>query len=246
MIIKSMVFSILLLSISPNIFSKSTEKMIINSTDGIKLTADYYKSKTKKSLGIILLCHQAGWSRGEYNETGPWLASLGFDAIAIDQRSGKEINNVKNLASIQAKGKNLATDYIAARPDIEAALKTLRTRFKKKIILVGSSYSAALSVRLAGEGNVHIRAVAAFSPGEYFANKQYLKEVMAKIKVPTFITASKSEIDKNLKLWKIAPEKNVTIFRPKSEGFHGSRALWTSKNGFQDYREEFKTFLNSL
>jgi len=34
------------------------------------------------------LFHQAGSNRGEYAMIGPMLAALGFNALAIDQRSG--------------------------------------------------------------------------------------------------------------------------------------------------------------
>ena len=240
------IYSILLLVLTHTSFTTyAADKIEIQSTDGLTISADYYPSE-KKSLGVILLCHQAGWSRGEYTKTGPWLASLGYDAIAIDQRSGRTINGIKNLVAEQAKKNKLDTNYISAKPDIEAAIQAISKRFKQKIILLGSSYSAGLAVRLAGEGHPKLKAIAAFSPGEYYENKSYLQEVLGKIKVPTFITASKKEVQQYQQLWKLIPTNVLTLSVPNSRGHHGSRALWKSKTGYQEYRAEFQRFLKSL
>ena len=240
------IYSILLLVLTHTGFATyAANKIEIQSTDGLTISADYYPSKTKP-LGVILLCHQAGWSRGEYKETGPWLAALGYDAVAIDQRSGRKINGVKNLVAAQAKKNKLDTNYISAKPDIEAAIQTIAKKFKQKIILLGSSYSAGLAVRLAGEGHPQLKAIAAFSPGEYYDNKSYLQEVVKNIKIPSFITASKKEIGQYQKLWRLIPANVLTLSAPNSKGHHGSRALWKSKAGYQEYRAEFQRFLKSL
>ena len=66
-----------------------------DSADGLKITADLYLSHDK-SKPFVVLCHQASWSRGEYREIAPKLIALGFNCMAIDQRSGNEVNDVKN------------------------------------------------------------------------------------------------------------------------------------------------------
>ena len=45
---------------------------------------------------VLVLFHQAGWSRGEYREIAPKLNELGYICLAIDQRSGKGVNGVAN------------------------------------------------------------------------------------------------------------------------------------------------------
>ena len=76
------------------------------SKDGLKITADLYESKKSNSDTFILLFHQAGWSRGEYNETAPKLNNLGYTCLAVDQRSGGEVNNVTNQTHLRAEKAN--------------------------------------------------------------------------------------------------------------------------------------------
>jgi len=56
------------------------------SKDGLMITADSYEMLPGK--GFILLCHQADFSRGEYTETAKRLNEMGYNCLAIDQRSG--------------------------------------------------------------------------------------------------------------------------------------------------------------
>ena len=66
-----------------------------SSADDTQLTADVY-APHDKSNPFIVLCHQAGWSRGEYRDIAPKLNQLGFNCMAIDQRSGEAVNDVAN------------------------------------------------------------------------------------------------------------------------------------------------------
>ena len=43
------------------------KKIVFNSEDGLEITADLYL-KNDESTPFIVLCHQAGGSRGEYQE----------------------------------------------------------------------------------------------------------------------------------------------------------------------------------
>src|SRR3972149_6331103 len=71
------------------------------STDALLITADlYFVSDT---LPYMILCHQAGYSRGEYMETADKFCNLGYNCLAIDQRSGKEVNGVKNKTATLAE-----------------------------------------------------------------------------------------------------------------------------------------------
>jgi len=48
----------------------------IDSLDGLKITADLYMKSSDKAQPFIVLCHQAGWSRGEYREIAPKLNAI--------------------------------------------------------------------------------------------------------------------------------------------------------------------------
>ncbi|MFO7938187.1 MAG: hypothetical protein R6U66_00390, partial [Bacteroidales bacterium] len=113
------------------------ESVVINSTDSLMLKGDYYPNAGNEKP-LILLFHQAGYSRGEYREIAPKLNELGFRCLAIDQRSGKEVNGITNEAFEQASEKGLSTDYVDALPDLRAAVEYAQRHYKaKEIILWG-------------------------------------------------------------------------------------------------------------
>ncbi len=239
-------YLILLLLLGPlgtSLAAKNTIQM--QTPDGLTVFADHYPAE-KISKGVVLLCHQAFWSRGEYAETAPWLAGLGYTVVAIDQRSGRKANGIKNKTAAQARKKGLKRGYLNAKIDLETAIKALTVKFSKDVILVGSSYSAGLALRLAGERHPGIKAVAAFSPGEYFKPKTYVQEVLPNISVPTLITGSKREVKKRTNWWEKAPQNKTTIFKPSVRGYHGSRSLWKSKKGSKEYRKALQEFLSQV
>lgn len=224
----------------PNIFVVKTR---FPSKDSLTISADLYEVNGKKP--IVLLCHQAGFSRGEYKDTAIKLNHLGYSCLAIDQRSGKIANEVSNETAQRAKDKGLSTTYLDARQDIEAAIDYLYDiNENQPIILVGSSYSASL-VLLIGKENIKVKAVAAFSPGEYLKGIN-MSDKLYDYKKPVFVTSSKKEIQQieNLKIDVI---KGVyRHFKPSIAGIHGSRALWESTEGSDKYWEAFEVFLKKI
>lgn len=212
------------------------------SKDGLTITADLYSIKDSKNF--ILLCHQAGFSRGEYIEAAKKLNNLGYSCLAIDQRSGKVANNVINETAKLAKEKGLDTNYFDAKPDIDSAIDYAYKLHGNKIILVGSSYSAALSLLIATT-NDKIKAVAAFSPGEYLDGVN-LTESILNLNKPTFVTSSKKEIEQVAGIIKSIKSKQVTHFKPEVDGIHGSRALWKKTVGNNTYWKSFIDFLSRV
>lgn len=245
---KYLSYAILILFFSncsaPNNNTDFTGKTIeIKTKDGITITADIYE--TSKEAPYILLFHQANFSRGEYREIAPKLNKMGFNCIAIDQRSGKAVNGVTNETHLNAKKQHKKTKYPDALTDLETTLEYAQNTLKaKKIILWGSSYSAALVLYLASQNKV--AGVLSFSPGEYFTLKsKKIQDYASQINCPVFITSSKSEE----KDWKsIYNEINADkiFFLPKTAGFHGSKALWESKKGHQEYWKAVKSFLEQF
>lgn len=134
------------------------ETVTFASQDGIPVTTDLYMAYDKKAP-LILLCHRANWSRGEYLEIAPKLNLLGFNAIAIDQRSGKTKNDVDNATKKAAEEAGKGTTYLDAIQDIQAAIDYASKLSKKKIILWGSSYSSSLGFMLAKSNSDKIAAL---------------------------------------------------------------------------------------
>ncbi len=217
------------------------------SKDEVNITADLYMSTNKKAP-YILLCHQALYSRGSYREIAVQLNGMGYNCLAIDQRSGLSAKNIPNETHKAAKNKNKPTKYINALPDIEAALEFLSNDLKAtSTILWGSSYSASLALYIASKNSDKLTGVLAFSPGEYFKIKdKTIAEYASAITCPAFITSSKSEAKKLQPIFNNIPSKNKFNFIPETKGFHGSKALWSTKNGNEAYWTAVKQFLREL
>jgi len=122
-------FSLLLMVFS----SSAQQKVTFESKDGLTITADLYVSSTQNPY--IILLHQAGYSRGEYHEIAPRLVNLGYNCLALDQRSGDGVNYIKNETAVRAKEKNLPVSYLDALPDIHAAIDFMKQKSNRPIVL---------------------------------------------------------------------------------------------------------------
>lgn len=223
--------------------SVAQQTVTFEAKDGLTITADLYVSSTQNPY--IILLHQAGYSRGEYREIAPKLLNLGYNCLAIDQRSGDEVNFVKNETAARAKEKKLPTNYLDALPDIYAAIDFVKSKSEKPIVLWGSSYSASLSLITAPE-KLKVCALVVFSPGEYFEPSNFIQSKISKISVPVLALSSKSENPELVKLLSVVPKQLVTIFKPTEEGEHGSSALWKSNKSNKEYWMAVTMFFSKL
>lgn len=230
----------------------SFKKLSFKSDDEIAITADLYMAHQDKKTPFIVLCHQAGWSRGEYLEIAPKLNALGFNCLAIDQRSGGEVNGVSNetarkAAAVAAK----PVQFPDAEQDMVAAISYAKTNYAQgKLILWGSSYSAGLALRIAGEHPDKIDGVLAFAPGEYFErsgkSRNWVQQSARKIGDPVFITSAKNEFKKWRSISEAVPAGLLHTFLPKTKGNHGSRALWEKFSDNKSYWVAVKAFLKQI
>ncbi|MCP5064244.1 MAG: alpha/beta hydrolase [Ignavibacteriae bacterium] len=217
------------------------------SEDGLIISADTY-IKHKLNAPLILLFHQAGWSRGEYIEIAPKLNDLGFNCIAVDQRSGEKVNDIINKTHSRATTANKPTAYLDAYVDMVATLSFAKDNYSKGEVLVwGSSYSAALVLKLASEQKGKIDGVLSFSPGEYFVRfgktETFISDFAKNITVPIFITSAKNEKPNWENIFNSVSSENKHYFLPKTNGNHGSRALWSKFEDCNDYWNAVIPFL---
>lgn len=232
---------------SPLPTEQTTTTVTFPTTDNLSVTADLYWTGDANAA-FILLFHQADYSRGEYLEIAPKLNALGYNCLAIDQRSGGSVNGVVNETSKAAKAAGLPTAYPDAYADLQAALQYVESTYApKKLIVWGSSYSSSLSLILASQHPDEIAAVLAFSPGEYFKlDGKKIADYAANITQPAFITSAKSEE----KAWRgIADQIKSTgsvFFVPKGSGRHGSSALINQTPNNAEYWTAVEQFLASL
>ncbi|MEN8248001.1 MAG: alpha/beta fold hydrolase [Bacteroidota bacterium] len=242
---------LIVLLLSLWVFESQEKKTIsFESADGITITADLYMTHDK-TAPLIVLFHQARWSRGEYEEIAPRLNLLGYNCMAVDLRSGGEVNGVVNQTTISAEKAMKETRYIDSYPDIDAAVKYAKQYFAEgKLIIWGSSYSSALALRYAGEHTDLIDAVLSFSPGEYFKSQgktaTYITEGAAKITAPVFITSAKGEKAGWWKIYEAIPSESKYYFLPETAGNHGSRALWSKFGDSLRYWDAVEKFLETI
>lgn len=222
------------------------------SLDGLTVSADLYKLKDPKSP-VIILFHQAGWSRGEYNEIAPKLNDLGFSCLAVDLRSGGKINGVVNETFQNAVEKKYKTYYLNAYIDMAAAVAYVQKNIKpSKLIIWGSSYSSSLVFKLGADFSSIVHAILAFSPGEYFENSSekelsnFVKYYALLIQQPVFVTSARDEKDMWSDIFEAIPHSNKQHFVPTTKGFHGSRALWEENAGNEMYWKAVKKYLDKF
>ena len=216
-----------------------TSKIEFASGDGLMITADHYH--VNKSNPVIVLCHQANYSRGEYTEIADSLNRLGFNCLAIDQRSGNSVNGVTNETKSRAVAAGKGTDFIDAKQDIVAAVAWAKNYYDKNVILLGSSYSSSLVLIIAKE-DANVEKVLSFSPGEYLSPIN-VKTSITGLNKPAFLTSSKTEATGVTSFYNVITSTSKVQFTPTGNGVHGAKALWSSQPDQAEYWLAVKAFL---
>lgn len=245
------IFAAIALSVIPSTTSQepaSLKTISFPSSDGLEITADLYLAHEDPKTPLIVLFHQANSSRGEYREIAPSLNRMGFNCMAVDQRSGSKMAGVKNETAARAEKEDKGTSYVDALPDLVTSLTVARKRWGKgKIIAWGSSYSAGLVLHLASDQPRLADAVLSFAPGEYYTRSgkpgDWIAKSTSKIEVPTFITSAKNEHQQWKNMFEGISKDLRTSYLPESAGRHGSRALWKETPDHAGYWEATSSFL---
>lgn len=239
----------MLLIFSSLIFARANKDTVtFKSLDNLEITADLYMTG-EKNRPLILLFHQANSSRGEYPEIANRLNQLGFDCMAVDLRSGKISNGIKNRTHLEAIKHSKDTSYLSSRIDIIASFNYAR-QYSDNLIAWGSSYSASLVLKTIGEKPRYAKAILAFSPGEYFEKfgkpNNYISSSARKLKIPVFITSARDEKNSWIKIYNAIDSPYRKSFLPSSSGHHGSSALWSKYSDNSEYWRATEKFLFDL
>jgi dienelactone hydrolase len=227
-------------------FAYSKKTVEFPSKDGLMISGDLYETDPEKP--VVVLFHQAGYNKYEYADIAPRLNKMGFNALAIDQRSGGSFSGKPNETHNRAIENGIDNiEFTDAIQDMESAIDYLADRYEQKIIVWGSSYSSSLALHIAAE-NEHVKAVISFSPGDYFGNQfPSLKTVLPEIDQPFLVTSSKEEAANLSELLTNVNQNDLHLqFIPESEGFHGSRAVWVDQKGADEYWAAITSFLNTI
>jgi hypothetical protein len=236
------IFAILTIACVLN--SNAQQKVTFPADDGLKITADLYLKDYQ--LPFILLFHQGESSRGEYNEIAARLLKLEYNCLAVDLRSGEKMNYIENETASRAKENNFSHTYLDAQKDIKAAIMFVQKYNKKPVILFGSSYSASLSLIIA-QKNDNVKAVIAFSPGEFFRPEVIVKDAITGLSKPVFVSTSDIEYNYIEEMLSGVPETNKHIYRPpEGKGVHGAKALWNVNESSDECWLELMLFFKRI
>jgi len=225
---------------------RAQQFVTFKSTDNLTISADFYETEVTSKKWMIM-CHQEEYSRGEFKEIAQRMIKLNYNCLAIDLRSGNEVNYVTNETAGEAKSIGKPQTLISCEIDILSAIEYVLSREKDaEIVLFGSSFSASLCLKIAKE-RPDIRAVIAFSPGEFFAPQISIKKTISGISIPMFIGCTKSEFPYVKDMFANVKPQKLIIFRPeKADGLHGAKTLWWESATRNEYWLSLLFFLNSL
>lgn len=215
----------------------------LRAADGVRVFADYLAVDGGRTRPIVLLFHQAGSNTAEYDPIVPRLARRGFDTLAVDSRSGGRMFN-RNNRTVIALGR--AEPFDAAYADLEAALAWAGRRGYPGAVAWGSSYTAALVLRLAAE-NESVRAVLSFSPGEHLGAGERVRGYATRVTVPLFVaSAPGTEVREAARIIDGTDASLVTQYAART-GVHGSSALRADRNpsSYLEYWDAVEAFLDA-
>ena len=210
---------------------KQSTEINYYTSDSVQIFGDLYiKDRSAKT---IVLFHQAGANaRGEYEPIIPELSNLGLNILAVDQRTGGQIFGSCNRTMAQIPLNRYG--YCDAYPEMEGALSYLGTNgFTEGKIVWGSSYSAALVIKLAAEHSDEVAGVLAFSPAsgepmEGCRPEQYF----ATLKVPLLVLRPENEMEyESVKLQFDSAKHTGHQTYVAVGGKHGSSMLVESRTG---------------
>lgn len=234
---------VLLLALAVPLSAMAGDALILHAADNVAVHGELTHAANKQEA-IALLFHQARGNLHEYDAVVPVLNKLGYDTLAIDQRSGGNLFGGVNQ-TVAARGSS--SGYIDALPDLQAALAWARSHHYKTIVAVGSSYSSALVIVLAAGQPPGLTAIASFSPGEYFDDKNLIKHAAAKVRIPFYITTDPAEAANVSEVLQNAHGANIDHYQPAA-GVHGASTLVAARDpaGYKANLQSFVDFMRRV
>ncbi len=218
------------------------QEVVFHASDRAKVYGWY--AQTQPGAPIVVLFHQAYSSHHEYDQIVPRLNALGFATLAVDQRAGGPMFG----PNLTGRAFHRNPPYLSALPDMRAALNWAAQRHPSRIIVWGSSYSAALVFVLAAQ-DARVKALIAFSPGEYFADKRLVHRASHKLRIPIFAdsAASAEEIAQTRSIMDASPGRQKVQYVPH-HGIHGSSTLLEDRDpaGARENNAAVLAFLRRL
>ncbi|MCA1747952.1 MAG: hypothetical protein LC655_09665, partial [Bacteroidales bacterium] len=106
------------------------------SADSLLITAD--KHIINDSLPCMVLIHEQGSSRGEFNEIVDRFLKMNFNCLSVDVRNGGNSNFIPNETAKRARQEGVSKNREAVEADIRAAISYAYEKTGEKVILLGA------------------------------------------------------------------------------------------------------------
>jgi pimeloyl-ACP methyl ester carboxylesterase len=241
MLVRNLIVILFVFTIS---CASAQDRVSFKSSDSLEVVAHLYEINPE--YPYIILLHQGSYSKGEYKEIAISLLKLKYNCLAVDLRYGGTVNSVPNETAENAKASTVLRSMYDARLDIEAAIHYAYNKSQKEVILFGSSFSGTLAMKI-GTDNPKVKAIIAYSPGEFFRNKFLIHDEIANVAKPMYIAGSQLENPYLEKLTELVSRKYITVFQPQNhEGKHGAKGLWKKYEVSKEYWLSLLMFINNL
>jgi hypothetical protein len=212
--------------------------------DGITITADHYFSK--KNSPYILLFHQEKSSRGEYDSIAERFVKFNYNCLAVDLRSGEKYGYVENETAQAALNSGKPAELMESLKDIKASIEYIWNLSGQEVILFGSASSASLAL-IEGKTNEHVKAIIAFSPGEYFRPVLDMRSFLAGYPKKVFVGCTDQEFVYVQEMFSEIDGKNKIIFRPEfGHGVRGTSSLLRENPTRDEYWLSLLVYFKSL
>ncbi|GAB4240101.1 MAG: hypothetical protein Tsb0034_16390 [Ekhidna sp.] len=253
MINRNRIFLLLTLSVCTVSFGQKrydelTEQVSFNSTDDVTIYADLALQDPEATT--IILFHQGGSNvRGEYRYTLPVLYDMGYNILASDLRSGGDLFDQSNR-TVSNLPSDLEVTYCDAESDVQAAIDYATTQGLQKFVLVGSSYTASLVIRVGAQNKDKVAGIIALSPSSGGPMAPCRPdEIMDGLEVPLLIVRPRREmeIESVRQQFELAKSFGHQTYIAEN-GVHGSSSLDPSRveGGVEQHWEVVKRFLGTL
>ena len=208
------------------------EEITFVTRDGVTAYADLYAARAGREAPLVLLFHQAGSNaRAEYGEIVPRLLREGFGVLAVDARGGGGARFGGVNRTVAALGDSSAA-LCDAYAEMEGALRAVSERgFTSSRFAWGSSYTAALAIRLAAEHPAELAGALAFSPASGEPMRGCEPEpYLTRLRVPLFAARPERELSvgwiaRQLDTLRAAGARTYVA----ANGAHGSSMLAASR-----------------
>jgi hypothetical protein len=203
------------------------------STDSLLITADEHI--IYDSLAYLVLIHEQGSSRGEFNEIVDRFLKMNFNCLSVDIRNGGNSNFIPNETAKRARTEGVSKSREAIEADIRAAISYAHEKSGDKVILLGAGANGALVLKAAKEQDA-VRAAISLSPGEFFLPMLSIQDTISGLQKPLLVTSSRLEFPYVEELLSNVAEDYKTIFVPESaEGERGTGALLSDNPSNSEY-----------